>query len=63
MKTKKQKPKKCKKKLVKKFRVTIDKQHRDFNYQGDARAHARDILEKPIFFLNLEEVEVEEEDC
>ena len=53
-------PKEPKKKLVKKIRVNIKAQHKDFNSQAKAREWAREILAAPIYFVNVTEIEVEE---
>jgi len=60
MKPEKKTPKKPKKKLVTKFRVCIGAQHRDFDSQDKAREWTKELLQAPIYFVNMTEVKVEE---
>ena len=58
---KKQEPEK---KMVKKYRVLISKQWRDFDGQEEARKYAREVLQNDaIYFMSCEKVEVEEKQC
>lgn len=60
---KKAKPK-CKQKLITKYRVTINKQWRDFWDQDEARKYAKEVLQNDaIFFLKMHMVKVKKTDC
>ena len=50
------------KKKITKYRVTIDKQWKDFNNQGEAREFARKVLQNDaVYYMTCDKVEVEDE--
>ena len=52
----------CKTKITK-YKVSINAQSREFRDQENARRWAIKLLEAPVFFIEMESIEVEEEGC
>ena len=45
--------------MIKRYRVNIGDQHQDFSSQKAAREHLKELCDAPLYFMKLEEVEVE----